>query len=571
MWFYSAVVSQHDQSGTLRPLRQHFVRTQFIKGVFGVILSLAFLFYTQAIDTVVVLASAGLIAPLLFAYIGRVPIRLRILEVIAIALFSLVITFISIVTGGLTSPFLVWLMLVPFEGALARRRTTVAFAGLVSFAGLLVVAGFHAYGALPEFYLDGSESFLYEGLLTLALVQATLLAFAAQERKRVAHEAVIAGEARYRFLAEHAMDLITSHGPDGSINSASPASRRLLGYAPEELIGMHWLEFAHPADGEKLEREFKEATRSQRDVSAEIRLLRKDGSYVWTELRCRPVGEGEHGAGEMVAVTRDISERKASEHELVEARDRAEDASRAKSRFLANMSHELRTPLNAIIGFSEVMTHEMFGPVGSARYLEYARLINESGSHLLELINSVLDMSKIEANRFQLVQEVFDLDDATDQAIRFVKFQAERQGVVVQKDICPESTQIYADKRAVTQILINLLSNGVKFTPKGGRVSVMAQAKEDGIEIAVSDTGVGISEEHILRVGKPFEQVENEMTRTKDGTGLGLALVRSLAQLHGGSMWIESKLGAGTTVHVLLPHREFFAQDLRPIAAVAAG
>jgi cell cycle sensor histidine kinase DivJ len=217
------------------------------------------------------------------------------------------------------------------------------------------------------------------------------------------------------------------------------------------------------------------------------------------------------------------------------------------------MSHELRTPLNAIIGFSEVMTHQMFGPLGAPRYLEYSRLIHESGSHLLELINSILDMSKIEAGRFQITNETFDLEDAGAQALRFVKLLAERQGVNLEQEIAPEVRQVYADRRAVTQILINLLSNGVKFTPARGRVRVAAEAKGDAVQISVSDTGVGIAEENLKRLGQPFEQVEGQYTRSKEGTGLGLALVRALAHLHGGTMTIESRLGEGTTVRILLP------------------
>jgi len=259
-------------------------------------------------------------------------------------------------------------------------------------------------------------------------------------------------------------------------------------------------------------------------------------------------------SGEIVAVTRDISRRKAHERALIEARDQAEEASRAKSRFLANMSHELRTPLNAIIGFSEVMAQEFFGPLGSARYLEYTRLIHESGSHLLELINSILDMSKIEAGRFTIKPESFVLNDVVTQAIGFVTMQAQRHGVALTQDIPPEAHEVMADKRAILQILINLLSNGVKYTQANGRVSVKARAVAGALEIAVSDTGVGISEADLLRLGQPFEQVESEYTRSKEGTGLGLALVRALTHLHGGTMAMESTLGEGTCVRITLPN-----------------
>ena len=163
-------------------------------------------------------------------------------------------------------------------------------------------------------------------------------------------------------------------------------------------------------------------------------------------------------------------------------------------------------------------------------------------------------MSKIEAGRFELSEEVFDLEELADQAFRLINLQAERQGVQLSRSIAPSARRIRADKRAVMQILINLLSNGVKFTPAGGAVKVIAEARPRGIELAVSDTGMGIAPEHLKRIGKPFEQVENELTRTKEGTGLGLALVRSLAKLHAGAMTVESQLGEGTTVRVALPN-----------------
>jgi cell cycle sensor histidine kinase DivJ len=217
------------------------------------------------------------------------------------------------------------------------------------------------------------------------------------------------------------------------------------------------------------------------------------------------------------------------------------------------MSHELRTPLNAIIGFSEVMTREMFGPVGSPRYLEYAGVIHESGGHLLELINGILDMSKIEAGKFELSEEIFDLAEIVTQSARFVKMQADRKGVALKTTIGPGAASIFADKRAVKQVLVNLITNGVKFTPRGGEVRVVAAREKPGIVLAVTDTGVGIGPDDLKRLGQPFEQVEGEHVRSQEGTGLGLALVKALAALHGGEVGIASALGEGTTVIVKLP------------------
>ncbi len=562
----AALISHHDQTGPLRLPRRHFVRTQTIKGCLGLALCVLYLTLVGTPERAEAAVFVGLIAPLGLAALGRIRIRLRYLEAAALALFAALITLLSSVTGGLASPFLIWLMLVPFEGALAGRRLTVAFAGLLALLGLIALLIFHAMGMVPPSRLHDSLHMVLAFSLLVAIVQGTLIAIAAQEKHQVADNAAAAGEARYRFLAENAMDLITSHTPDGRINFASPASLALLGFMPDELAGRAIAEFTHPDERTAIDHAFDEASRNGRAASAEVRLKRKTGSYVWTELRCRPAGITESGVRGVVAVTRDITERKAHERALIEARDLAEDGSRAKSRFLANMSHELRTPLNAIIGFSEVMTHEMFGPVGAPRYLEYVRLINESGSHLLELINSILDMSKIEAGRFELSRETFDLDDVAAQALRFVKLHAERQGVILEQAIDPAAKHIFADKRAVAQILINLLSNGVKFTPNKGIVRVTAMASGHGIEIAVTDTGTGISEEDLKRVGQPFERAGSAHTRAKEGTGLGLALVRSLAKLHGGSTTIESVLGEGTTVRVRLPKAAVLPEGQNAVA-----
>jgi cell cycle sensor histidine kinase DivJ len=311
---------------------------------------------------------------------------------------------------------------------------------------------------------------------------------------------------------------------------------------------------AHPDDAALVANALASAS-AGRAASAELRLAIKQGGYAWAELRCRPAGHSGDEMGDIVVVTRDIAERKAHERALIQARDLAEDASRAKSRFLANMSHELRTPLNAILGFSEVMTHQMFGQL-STRYVDYAQLIHESGEHLLGLINSILDMSKIEAGRLELQRERFDLGEVAVQSIRFVRFIAERNGVRLEDAVDPSVRHVFADKRAVTQILINLLSNGVKFTPRGGIVRVEATLIGRDLEISVADTGVGIDEVDLKRLGQPFEQVDSEYTRAKEGTGLGLALVRALAHLHGGTMTIESLLGEGTTVRVRLPQAD---------------
>lgn len=261
------------------------------------------------------------------------------------------------------------------------------------------------------------------------------------------------------------------------------------------------------------------------------------------------------------ALQKTISVLKKSQVRIVELAEnyeqekiRAEEANQSKSEFLANMSHELRTPLNAINGFSDIMKKELFGPLGDPRYSEYVNDILFSGQHLLSLINDILDMSKIEAGKMTLNSEAMQMNDMISQVIRIVRGRAEenRLKLVYEEDIVPE---IEADPRAVKQILLNLATNAIKFTPEGGVVTIAVEPKSAGLIIRVSDTGIGISQDDIQRLAQPFEQIDSQHSRQHEGTGLGLALSKSLVELHGGNFTIESVVGQGTTVIFTLPNR----------------
>jgi two-component system cell cycle sensor histidine kinase PleC len=241
---------------------------------------------------------------------------------------------------------------------------------------------------------------------------------------------------------------------------------------------------------------------------------------------------------------------------------RAESANRSKSEFLANMSHELRTPLNAINGFSEILAGEMFGPLGDRRYKEYSQDILSSGQHLLALINDILDMSKIEAGKMSLKREPIHIEDVVEDAIRLMRNRAEAVGLTLSVKLSdlPEAD---ADYRAIKQVLLNLLSNAIKFTPRGGKIAVSATVieqssfsgvpSEQRVRISVSDTGIGIAKDDLLRLAQPFEQIESQLSKSQPGTGLGLALTKSLVELHDGVLTMDSQPGQGTTVSFTLP------------------
>ncbi len=286
----------------------------------------------------------------------------------------------------------------------------------------------------------------------------------------------------------------------------------------------------------------------------------KDGGYVsvGTDITALKTHEEKLVDSEkrLMATIADV---RASQQRLAELAEkyaaektRAEEANQAKSKFLANMSHELRTPLNAIIGFSEIMESGMFGPLGAEKYSEYCSDIRSSGEYLLDVINDILDMAKIEAGRIRLDFEELDLDGLLAEALRVVSARAQDKQLELVAKISPE-LGLRADRRALKQIMLNLLSNAVKFTPVGGRITVRGRAADGCIVLAIADTGIGIAKDALAKLGRPFEQVESQLTKTHHGSGLGLAIAKSLVKLHGGRMRIRSALGKGTLVVVRMP------------------
>jgi cell cycle sensor histidine kinase DivJ len=269
-------------------------------------------------------------------------------------------------------------------------------------------------------------------------------------------------------------------------------------------------------------------------------------------MRCRPLDETSGVESQVVAVLRDVSERKYQEHALDQARAESERANAGKTRFLATMSHELRTPLNAIIGFSEMLTNGEINLPAERRH-EHARLINESGRHLLDVVNGILDMSKMESGNFEITPEPCAPADVVKGCCDILALKARNAGVDLSVRVPPTLPEVVADRRAMSQVLINLVSNAIKFTNRGGRVTVSASIEAGALKLAIEDTGIGIGAEDLPRLGEAFFQARSSYDRRHDGTGLGLSIVKGLVQLHGGTTDIRSKLGVGTCVTVRLP------------------
>ncbi len=267
--------------------------------------------------------------------------------------------------------------------------------------------------------------------------------------------------------------------------------------------------------------------------------------------------------GYTCALYTDITQLKRAQEDMREAKEQAELASRTKGEFLANMSHELRTPLNAIIGFSEVMMTEVFGPLGSSQYQAYCRNINDSGKHLLDVINDILDVSRLESGRMPLHEERIGPGLLVENTVRMVRERAIAGGLRLDLQMAQELPELLGDSRRIKQMLLNLLSNAIKFTPAGGRIAVRCGTAEDGrLYLEVADTGVGMAAEDIPKAMGMFGQVDSRLERKHEGTGLGLPLVRSLIELHGGSMELHSTPGEGTTVRVWFPRDRLLGENL---------
>jgi cell cycle sensor histidine kinase DivJ len=457
-------------------------------------------------------------------------------------------------TGGMSSFAVAWLPIVPVEAWMSGSRRIVAWAGGMAVLTLGAICAVDAAGLLAEpVGLAASPILQVLGVMAAALY-ASGLAVLDNGLHSFGAELTRSGEDRYALLAENMNDLVTRHGRAGQVTYASPAAQAVIGAPAQSLVGHGLLDRVHVSDRPAYLSALSRAQAGETDRPIEFRLRRQAETgpgFIWVEMRCRPTGAdaGRH----VVAVIRDISERKAHEHEVETARAEAEKANAAKSRFLATMSHELRTPLNAVIGFSEILMNEEAMPLDEARRRDYAELIHESGHHLLAVVNGILDMSKLETGNFHIVAEPFAVGGLIDSCRNMMLLKAESGGIVIDTVVEDSLPELVADKRACRQIFLNLLSNAIKFTPAGGKVTIGARAERDALALFVEDTGVGIGREDVPRLGEAFFQARSSYDRPFEGTGLGLSVVKGLAQLHGGRMSIESTLGKGTSVVVRLP------------------
>ncbi|MFK8252264.1 PAS domain-containing sensor histidine kinase [Ancylobacter terrae] len=518
---------------------------------------------------------AWLVAPIGIAvYLSRTG-RFEVAHLMSALTLAGLVAAVAAVTGGLNAFVIPWLLVIPLESAFtaSRRVAAVAAAAALSVAfGLFAADSLHLLPA-PRPELLESEWLRLFGLLT-AVLYAAALAASATYIGETGEQLVRQQEARYHLLAQNMTDVITRHARSGDAVFVSPGARELFGVPSEALLNNGLFERVHVADRPAYLRALANAARDGTGaIEFRVRRGPLDGGepvFIWVEMRARAVddwpGAGRDGTSgrQVVAVTRDISERKRTEITLADAREVAESADLAKTRFLASMSHELRTPLNAIIGFSEILMAGDEGKVPAERRAGYARLIHESGQHLLSVVNGILDLSRIESGGFELLPESFELAPLLAGCTSMVALKAEEAGIKVVTEVDPALGELVLDKRALRQIVINLLSNAVKFTPAGGSIRIVARASGADLMLRVTDTGIGIAEADLMRLGQPFFQARSSYDRPYEGSGLGLSVVKGLVALHGGTVEIGSRVGEGTSVEVRLPLHMAAGVEERP-------
>ncbi len=452
---------------------------------------------------------------------------------------------------------------VRYQGLHAKQRQTFA-----------AKPKFRSMASRPELLgltKDGREFPVEISLSPIEIDGETVISASVRDvtERNHAEAAARESEARFQTVFERAGVGIGLFDEQGSPQIVNPAFERMLGYSAAELRTMTFKDYTHPDDiGTNLALRERALEAEHDSYQMEKRYIRKGGATIWVHLTVtflRGTGDMPHYA---VTMVEDITERKHAEAELHAARERAEQANQVKSEFLSNMSHELRTPLNAIIGFSEIIKTQMLGEVGNAEYLDYAKHIHQSGQRLLDVINDILELSRLDAGKRTLNEAPVDMAGVALKCLLLIKERAMGAGVGLENHLAGDLPRLRCDERRLRQVLLNLLANAVTFTPAGGRVWLEASAdRERGFVVTVSDTGIGMAADDIPRALERFGQIDSGLTRQHEGAGLGLPLSKNLVELHGGRLEIESTPGAGTCVTITFPPERIVARAVRKTAA----
>lgn len=467
---------------------------------------------------------------------------------VALVMGSLALAGVIAAAGGMASPVAMLVVALPFEAWWIGASRRAALWGAASAFVAILLQAF----AGSVFPFGPAEIAAWHWLLPLAWAL-TLVPRVAALGSPAGAQLDPATDDRLENIIDA---VVLRAGRHGEVLDASAKARTILKLQPELLFGTGLFDRIHLSDRVA----YLSALAVMRDGASarrlDLRVRLPQNGHSPTADNYRPFSlelmRAEH-EDVFTLVLRENDELAGLREELAGAKEAAASAEVAKGRFLAVVSHELRTPLNAIIGFSDMLLHEMFGTFKDPRQKEYVGLVKESGQHLLAVVTSILDVSRIEAGSYATEPEPFRFVEAVEMCQSMMRLQAEAKNIDLQAQIAPDAGEINADRRAVQQILINLVSNAIKFTPDGGDVVVGAKRIGSRLHFWVRDTGIGIAEEDFANLGKPFMQIQNDYTRRFEGTGLGLSLVKGLVALHEGTMSIESMPGEGTTVTISLP------------------
>lgn len=481
---------------------------------------------------------------LMVAWLGSTDIA----EKLAFALGVAFSTAVVAIAGGVASPMFLLAFAPAIEAALLRGGAKAMRASAIATAGMIAVLIAASAGGTLAVAGSAWQWLVIAAYGASVLPRVTSLLRAREDAARAA-TAAIAG------LEDEALVLAISQA--GEVTDIHRDTAGFINVPTDMLLGRGLFERIHVADRVTYLCALADVKRGAPHSAAEVRLRLPAGSPPEQAPRYLPVtirfaADGER-AGACVATIRDDSRHAALREALEAERERADSTEAAKKRFLATVSHELRTPLNAIIGFSEMMRRGMLGEFADPRQREYVALIEESGNHLLSVVNAILDVSKIESGSYAVNCEPFAVAEAVELCRSMMTGHAAAKQIELETRIAASVGEIQGDRRAIQQMLLNLLSNAIKFTPQSGHISIEASRLGSMLQIRVSDNGIGIADSDLTRLGEPFVQVQNDLTRQFEGTGLGLSIVKGLVKLHEGSMSVESAPGEGTTVTIGLP------------------